>query len=139
MLTRHWCFLLLGFQDYQNKGLHLTFRWRVFFAVKSDRCKELHGCGKERALSLFPNPPEPRVFNHILPQINCGPDEFQLSSFVIVFQLVGWAVVVAALITSINKEQAIAEQAVDSSFIAGYEYDIYGNACSCITDQGECC
>jgi hypothetical protein len=116
-------------------------------AVKSERCKELHGCVKERVDFPKPNPtPELHVFNHILPQINNGSDEIQLSSLVIVFQLVGWVVVVAALIKYINNEQAIAQSAVDSSFIAGDDmyadvYDIHGNACACgcVTDQGECC
>ena len=106
----------------------------VFVVVKTDRCKELHGCGKKReSFEDFL-----QLSDHILPQINDCKN--QLSMSIIVFQVVGWAVVVAALITSINKSPV--DESPESTNILGYDQN--GAPCyTCfITHQGgggECC
>ena len=114
------------------KAFNLTFRLCVNFCclVKADRRKELHGC--ERIVSR-------QLSDHILPKINDSQN--QLITFIIVFQVVGWAVVVAALITSININKSPVDESPVNPDIVGYDQN--GTPCyTCFTSyQGftECC
>ena len=119
------------------KAFNLTFRLCVNFCclVKADRRKELHGC--ERIVRI--HEVSRQLSDHILPQINDSQN--QLSTLIIVFQVVGWVVVVVALITSININKSPVDETIVNPDILGYDQN--GTPCyTCFTSyQGftECC